>query len=224
MLSILLIIFSISFSTFGGIKTISQDENLKNEIKNYLDKTFSQYEGYDYEIVQSPDAKSIKLVNKNVLNLHKNLLYLPVEIKDGTNRTRNSYITIKLKLYQNVFVVNSFLQRNQALIPSDLKIEKIDVSEINGTLVSCSDNISDLQSKIIIKPGTVLINEIVEPKPIIIKGEKVSARVIRGKVMLTVDAFSRQDGAEGEIIKIRTNDNKQFSAKVIDSKNVLIIE
>ena len=147
-----------------------------------------------------------------------------MEIKDELNRTKHSYITLKLKLYKKVFVANNLLKRNQPISSSDLNIEKIDVSEINGTPLTSADNVSDFQTKINIKPGTILINEIVEPKPVITKGEKISARVIRGKVMLTVDAFSRQDGAEGEVIKIRTNNNKQFSAKVIDSKNVLIIE
>ena len=224
MISILLIILSIAFSPLGGTKTNPKDDYLKKEISNYLDKTFSQYDGYEYEIIQTPEAKNIKLIQKNILNLHKNLLYLPVEIKDELNRTKHSYITLKLKLYKKVFVANNLLKRNQPISSSDLNIEKIDVSEINGTPLTSADTVSDFQTKINIKPGTILINEIVEPKPVITKGEKISARVIRGKVMLTIDAFSRQDGAEGEVIKIRTNNNKQFSAKVIDSKNVLIIE
>lgn len=224
MFSIFLIIFSVILTPLGGIKTNSQDNYLKKEINNYLDKVFSGYESYDYQIVQMPKGKNIKLVRKNGLNLHKSLLYLPVEIKDNFNRTRNSFLTLRVKLYKKVLVVKNSLERNHIFYSSDVKIEKLDVNQINGTPFSDINKITDYRSKINIKPETVLIKEIVEPKPVIYSGDKISARVIKGKVMLTVDAFSRQDGAKGEIIKIRTKNNKQFTAKVIDSKNVLIIE
>ncbi len=224
MFSILLIIFSVVLSPLGGIKTNSQDNYLKKEINNYLDKVFSNYESYDYQIVQMPKGESIKLVRKNELNLHKSLLYLPVEIKDNLNRTRNSFITLKVRLYKNILVVKNALEKNHVLSSSDVRIEKLDINQINGTPFTDINKIYDYRSKINIKPETVLIKEIVEPKPVIYSGDKISARVINGKVMLTVDAFSRQDGAKGDIIKIRTKDNKQFTAKVIDSKNVLIIE
>ncbi len=224
MFSILLIIFSVVLAPLGGVKTNSQDNYLKKEISNYLDKVFSGYESYEYQIIQMPEAESIKLIHKNELNLHKSLLYLPVEIKDKLNRTRNSFITLKLKLYKNVLVVINSLERNHVFSPKDVKIEKLDINQINGTPFTSINDVSDFRSKVNIKPETVLIKEILELKPVIKSGDKISARVIEGKVMLTVDAFSRQDGAEGDVIKIRTKDNKQFTAKVIDSKNVLIIE
>ena len=224
MFSILLIIFSVILSPFGGTKTSSRDNYLKKEINKYLDKAFSSYEGYDYQIVQMPKGESIKLVRKNELNLHKNLLYLPIEIKDNLNRTRNSFITLKVKLYKNVLVVKNSLERNQVFSSTNLRIEKLDINQINGTPFTDINEITDYRSKINIQPETVLIKEIIELKPVIYTGDKISARVIKGKVMLTVDAFSRQDGAKGDIIKIRTKNNKQFTAKVIDSKNVLIIE
>ncbi len=105
-----------------------------------------------------------------------------------------------------------------------LKLKSSILIRIHGTPLTSISNVSDYRCKINIKPETVLIKEIIEPKPVIYKDDKISARVISGKVMLSVDAFSRQDGAEGDVIKIRTKDNKQFTAKVIDSKNVLIIE
>ena len=224
MFSIFLIIFSIILTPLGGKKTNSQDNYLKKEINNYLDKVFSGYESYDYQIIQMPKGESIKLVRKNELNLHKSLLYLPVEIKDNFNRTRNSFLTLRVKLYKKVLVVKSSLERNHIFSTTDVKFEKLDVNQINGTPYTDISKIADFRSKISIKPETVLIKEVIEPKPVIYSGDKISARVIKGKVMLTVDAFSRQDGAKGDIIKIRTKNNKQFTAKVIDSKNVLIIE
>ncbi len=224
MFSILLIIFSIILTPLGGIKTNSQDNYLKKEINNYLDKVFSNYESYDYQIIQMPKGESIKLVRKNELNLHKSLLYLPVEIKDNLNRTRNSFITLRIKLFKNVLVVKNSLERNHIFSSADVKIEKLDINQINGTPFTDINEVSDFRSKININPETVLIKEIIEPKPAVYSGDKISARVIKGKVMLSIDAYSRQDGAKGDIIKIRTKDNKQFKAKVIDSKNVLIIE
>ncbi len=98
MFSIFLIIFSFILTPIGGIKTNSQDNYLKKEISNYLDKALSQYQGYDYEILQMPEAKSIKLLHKNELNIHKNLLYLPIEITDNYKQNAEFFYNIKIKI------------------------------------------------------------------------------------------------------------------------------
>ena len=69
MISILLVILSIAFSPLGGTKTNPKDDYLKKEISNYLDKTFSQYDGYEYEIIQTPEAKNIKACSKKYFEL-----------------------------------------------------------------------------------------------------------------------------------------------------------
>ncbi len=220
----LLIIFLLIMTALGIKEVDGGNSELKKEIDNYLKKTFSQYESYEFEILQTPEGKNISLVQKSGLNLHKNLLYLPVEITDKYNRKRNSNITLKIKLYKNILVVKNQIVKKHILSEADIEIVKFNVTEIKGTPFTEFEDISKYQTKINIRPETVLIKEMTEPKPIINDGDKISARIIKGKVMLSVDALSRQDGAEGDIIKITTLDKKQFSAKVVDSKNVLIIE
>jgi flagella basal body P-ring formation protein FlgA len=79
-------------------------------------------------------------------------------------------------------------------------------------------------SKSSIPVGTVLIFESFQAAPVVKSGDKVTAQSNVGNVMITVEAFARQDGAEGEIIKIQTKDKKQFKARVLNFENVLIIE
>ena len=43
-------------------------------------------------------------------------------------------------------------------------------------------------------------------------------------MVVTFDAFSRQDGIPGGVITIISKDKKQYKAKVVDSHNVTIIE
>lgn len=42
--------------------------------------------------------------------------------------------------------------------------------------------------------------------------------------MVSTDAYARNDGSIGDVISIRTKSSKQFRAKIVDSKNVNIIE
>jgi len=60
--------------------------------------------------------------------------------------------------------------------------------------------------------------------PIMLSGGKVNAHAISGNVVVSIEAFARQDGAEGDVIRIITKEKKIFKARVIDGLNVQILE
>jgi flagella basal body P-ring formation protein FlgA len=64
----------------------------------------------------------------------------------------------------------------------------------------------------------------IELLPAVYSGDKLIARIRYGNVVVSTDAYARNDGTIGEVIKIRTKNNKQFKAEILDSKNVKIIE
>ncbi|MHB8339328.1 MAG: flagella basal body P-ring formation protein FlgA, partial [Ignavibacteriaceae bacterium] len=84
--------------------------------------------------------------------------------------------------------------------------------------------INNLRSTAFIKAGEILTKEMVEPVPIIKAGDPVTAKYIGSNVLITFNALSRQDGALGDVITIIAKDKKLYKAKIIDAKNVIIIE
>ena len=60
--------------------------------------------------------------------------------------------------------------------------------------------------------------------PVIYSGNKVFAASIVGNVKISFNAFAKQEGSIGDVIRIRTTENEIFKAEIIDYQNVLVIE
>ena len=64
----------------------------------------------------------------------------------------------------------------------------------------------------------------VETKPVIEPGDVVWLNSSLGNVNVKISAVSRQEGRVNEVIRVKSEGNKLFRAKVLDNKNVLVME
>ena len=198
--------------------------NIKDQVKSYLNDQFKEYESFEYEILKMPsDYSSIELLKAKEFKVSGSLGYLPVKIvKDG--RTAQAYVTVKLRLFNNVFIVVKDIERKENLDKSYFEVKSCDVTELNNSPVSVKDDLFGYRSKKNLKAGEVLTENDIEKLPVINAGDKITASVVEGNVLIQTEAVSKQDGQIGDVISILTDDNRQFKAKVVDFNNVLIIE
>ena len=87
-----------------------------------------------------------------------------------------------------------------------------------------SEDLKLLRNKSFLNKGEILTTDEVEHLPVLFSGDEVTAVKTFGSVTVTVQALAREDGCIGEKIKIKTIDNKQFTAKVINRYKVYIEE
>ncbi|MHB1687342.1 MAG: flagellar basal body P-ring formation chaperone FlgA [Ignavibacteriaceae bacterium] len=206
---------------------IGQGKNsFSEDLNNYLKKNLiGRFEDYKYEVLQMPKSyDKIELLKTDDFNLSGNMIYIPVKIFQKNSRVIESIISVKLKIFKSVLVASKDIMTRQPLTEKDFCLKKIDVAQLNGVPVSSFKEINSLRSKEFIKAGEVLTSEMVESLPIIKAGDPVTAKYIDGNVLITFNALSRQDGALGDTITIIAKDKKLYKAKIIDAKNVIIIE
>jgi flagella basal body P-ring formation protein FlgA len=216
MLSIILIVTSLF---------IQSGDSLNTDLDKYLKKNLSQYEGFDYKILQIPaDYKKIGIMEDRDFNLCGNLVYIPVEVVTKSSRIIKSIITVRVKLYKNALIAARQIEKNHNFSVSDFETKKVDFTQIKGSLLISTEGIENFRTKIFLRKGEPVLKENIEPKPIILTGDAIEARLTTGSVTVTFSALSRQDGIPGGIILIMSKDKKQYKAKVIDSHNVIIIE
>ncbi|MCK9211150.1 MAG: flagellar basal body P-ring formation chaperone FlgA [Ignavibacteriaceae bacterium] len=198
--------------------------DFRNSLKEYLEKQLSMYDSFEYEVMQIPeDYSSIEIVNGQALKLDKNIVTVPVLlIKE--NKKRESRVTVKVRLYKNVATVINKVEGKRNLNSSDFELKSLDVSLLKGTPFYSLESINSFRTKIALNPGTILIRETLEEKPVIQSGDLVKASFVNGNVIVTMEANARQEGAVGEVIRVVTQNKKQYRAKVVDSSNVNIIE
>ncbi len=193
-------------------------------IDNFLDTKLSEYQRYEYEIKNMPEeAKLIGVDDSREFKLFGNLAYLPVMLNEK-GHDKQGYLTLELKLFKKVLVARRDIERKSEISLSDFVFEVKDVSKLRGEPVNNPLELVGARTKAFVKRDEILIEDYLERMPIIKVGSRITAQSKYGNVQITFEAFAKQEGAEGEIIRIRTKDNKVYRAEVIDNKNVLVIE
>lgn len=198
--------------------------DFRNELKEYLTRQLTMYDSFDYEIMQMPkDYSSILIEKGTALNLNRNIVSVPVLlVKD--NMTSESLIKVKLRLYKKVVTVRNKIESKTDLNASEFEFKTLDVSLLNGTPFFSLEEVFSFRTKIKLNPGSILIHEALEAKPVIKSGDLVKASLINGNVVITIEANARQEGAVGEVIRVVTQNKKQYRAKIVDATNVNILE
>lgn len=197
--------------------------DLELKLKNYLNKNLSNFEKYEYEIVSIPkNYFEIKIDEEKNFQISKNYGYVPVIVRGSNKVFQTSVITLKLKLFKKVFVVKKNIQMDEYLNEKYLEEKLFDISQLNGSTFSTSENICEFKSKINLKENSILLNEHVKKIPLISKGDKIILHAGGNGVDITIEAISRQDGYSGDIISVQAL-NKIYKAKVIDKQNLALV-
>lgn len=200
---------------------------LKTDMENYLKKQFKQYDRFDFEVVSSPSSQpedKIVIDNERQFRLSGNMAYVPVKLSVKNGRTSQSVVSVRVKLYRKVLVAKHQIRYGTEINASDFDEKLTDVAQLRGSAFCDLLSISGSKAKNTIKEGDILTKESMQPLPILKSGDKVVAIYSNGNVEITMDAITRQEGCEGDIIRIVTLDKRLFRAKVIDASSVQIIE
>ncbi len=200
-------------------------KNIELKVQDYLNLKLSNYESFEFELMNTPDSYSDIKIRSNEEFVHSGSVgYIPVSVVRNDNSEFNSILSVKIKTYAKVLVAINSIDSKTELNPADFEFKLLDVSTLRGEPIKDYLMISSLRSKSFIKEGSVLTEERTEIIPAIFSGDKVLANIRYGNVVVSTDAYARNDGSIGDVISIRTKSSKQFRAKIVDSKNVNIIE
>ncbi|MDP3150464.1 MAG: flagellar basal body P-ring formation chaperone FlgA [Ignavibacteria bacterium] len=196
----------------------------RDELKDYLTRQLTMYDSFDYEIMQMPkDYSSISIEQGTALNLNRNIVSVPVLLVKE-NKKSESLVKVKLHLYKKVVTVRNKIESKTDLNSSEFDLKTLDVSLLKGTPFFSLDEVSSFRTKIKLNSGSILIHEALEAKPVIKSGDLVKASLTNGNVTITIEANARQEGAVGDLIRVVTQNKKQYRAKVVDQTNVNILE
>jgi len=204
--------------------TVSSPEQFRDKIEVYLDQKLAGFQKYEFEISYTPkETENLVIDNDRDFKLSSDVAFIPVKSVKGKSSSL-SFVTVKLKLYDNVLSAKRNINKKMILTEEDIEIKLIDIAKIRGTALTENDNPIFFRTKSLIKKGDVIISELLEKIPVIQNGDLISAYAQHGNVLVSIDAIARQEGCVDDIIRIASKDKKLFKAKIIDSKNVSIIE
>jgi len=183
--------------------------------------------GYDeikIEFLNIPEnAASIKFLTEEI-DETKSIITIPAEIKFNDGKISKRYLSIKLHLFKNVLTAKQDIERNSRLSEENFIQRRIQVNDLNKTPIVSFNEIKNCSAKFRISRGAILFKEDLQKTPVVTAGERVTANLYTKSTTISFPAYARQDGAIDDYIRIITEDNKLFKARVLDSLNVSIIE
>ncbi len=192
------------------------------QLKFYLDERLSSYEKYDYEILRVPRNARLEIDTDRNFRIARNYAYVPVKIFDSKNNAAHSVVTLRVKLYRKVLVSKQTIGKDENLLPYMFNKELMNVSRLEGQPAD-EKVMKNYRSKIIINEKSVLLQNMIEPVPVINHGEKVIIHTGRNGVDISIEGIARQDGSVDQIISVQCRD-QIFKAKVIDKYNLSLVE
>ncbi len=196
-------------------------QSFEQDVLNYLYKRYSEFEKIEIEPQKKTDKTDKLRIDENrELNLGKGFILIPVFIENG-NSKKQSFITYKIHLYKKVLITTEDTRSQVALSQNLFNMQLVEVTSLNGTPFVNSNEITSYRTKSFLREGEILLKEKIELIPMINTGDKILAEVKFGNVIVTTDAFARQSGNEGDVIRIISN-NKILNAKVIDHNKVIV--
>ena len=188
----------------------------------YLQKEYPEYQKIEMQLQNnfSSDEK-IEIDYTRNINLSKGIAFIPVIATKG-KKTSASIVSVRVKLYKKLLVASKDFDKKESFTKNNFEQRVMDVTRLNGNPVKIDFAISDYRVKSFIKKGEILLEEKIEKIPLISSGDKVFAEVRNGNVVVTTEAFARQQGSIGDLIEFVSSNNKIFKARILDVNKVVV--
>lgn len=202
-----------------------------SELNTYLASKLTEFKRYEYEIVSIPksiesiDDQKVVFNKEREFKLNYGLAHIPVKVKVNDKQFTSSYITVRLKLYDDVLVSVKKIKNGSTLSKADFVLEEREITRLRYKPIKSWDKINTYRASRNIRKDVILIEYMAETIPDIEIGDKVYAYSTIGSVTVSFPVTTRQEGRVGEVIRVvRNDDNRMFKAEVVEKGKLKIVE
>ena len=142
-------------------------------INSYLDNELSDYTKYEYEVLRMPryvdslNDENIKIDEARRIKINKGFASIPVVITLKNNRTKKTYISLKLKLYDEVLIANQKIEKGEELDKSLFETQELEVTKFRSKHINNIKKLNHFRASRTINEKDVLQEKFVESIPLI---------------------------------------------------------
>lgn len=136
----------------------------------------------------------------------------------------NQHIAIQLHVLQPVVVLTKPLRNKELVANSHLRISTLDIGELNKGFFNTVQDVSGLQAKRSLPPGTVLSPDMLEQPVLIKRGEKVTIRLSRPGIQVEMDGQAMAQGRAGDRIRVRNLQSKKIISAIVVARGLVQVQ
>ncbi|MBE0491012.1 MAG: flagellar basal body P-ring formation protein FlgA [Sulfurospirillum sp.] len=133
------------------------------------------------------------------------------------------YLTYEIDASILAFKAKHNMHNDKILSNSDYEEQMIRIKNLASNLITCEIP-ANLITKNYIKQHELLSFNKLQIKKDLLKGVQIRAYIIEGPLVLSTESVLLEDGNIGDRVRIKTEKNKFFYAKIISKSEAMIIQ
>ena len=130
---------------------------------------------------------------------------------------------LQARVWREIWVAGSPLKRGDLLQGADLHRERRDMLLCHEPLAVFAPEDPSLEFFESVQAGSPVYARFLRPRAVVHRGQNLAAMVQDGALMITLKVEALEDGAVGQVIKLRNPmSRRDLHGKVLDEQNVLV--
>ncbi|HTG45442.1 MAG TPA: flagellar basal body P-ring formation chaperone FlgA [Verrucomicrobiae bacterium] len=132
--------------------------------------------------------------------------------------------SLQAKVWKEVYVAHTHLQRGQLLREADLTLEKRDLLTNRDFLTNIPLDDPFIEFRENVPAGTLLTSRVLRLRAVVKRGRQVDAMFQDASLTISVRAEALEDGVPGQVVRLRNvQSRREFKGKVQDEQTVLVM-
>lgn len=189
---------------------------IQAEVERYIDQQFTGTNGEyqlewisrisDIRLARTPDRISVS--HKGDRPLCGNRV-LKVTFYRQATPLRSIYVSLKIHVFQAVWVTKYLLKKGEKITLAKLKLEQRDISELRGTPLEKTPGSEELYATRRIAPNRVLLKRAVRTGYLVHKGGLVNVEYRKGALCVKLQTRALQNGGKDEFIWVKNPETRR---------------
>jgi flagellar basal body P-ring formation protein FlgA len=168
------------------------------------------------------DPLTLKVVDLPTAGITPNCI-VRFELHAGNNCVGNWQVPVQARVWREVWVAGSPLQRGQLVQDADVLKERRDVLTLRDALPLLALNSAALELSENIPAGTALTARSLRMRPIVRRGQVADALVQDGSMIISAKVEILEDGLPGQTVRVRNVKSKrEFRGKVQNEETIIV--
>ncbi|MBU1169650.1 MAG: flagellar basal body P-ring formation chaperone FlgA [Proteobacteria bacterium] len=149
---------------------------------------------------------------------------LTVHARVPLEKSQKLFLSGWVDVYDQVVCASRDILRGELIQPSDLRLEKKNLSKIPGGIFHETIEASGSIARSHIGKGRCLRNSMIEKAPLVRKGDRVKIIAKSARMTISTSGVSMEDGALGEQILVENSkSSKKMTARIMDAETVEVL-
>ena len=177
-----------------------------------------------------PNLSAFNSGNRTEIRLQNNGLKLGyqtlwVELFKKGRFVKKVPVSFEISIDRPVIIAVQKIKRHQRITAGMLKKETRRISSNWSVTAISIKEVVGKEAKRVIRQGTVITKELIQPIPVIHRGDVVKVQLRSQGLMLTTSAYAKEEGGVGETVQIEMlKGGKKLKAKVQGPGLVVILQ